>query len=180
MEIHFLTGNQHKLEEARGILQGHDVRSMRIDLPELQSLDPQEIVEAKLSAADAHLHGKPYFVEDVSFWVGDTGFPGPLFKFMYSALGREGVVRFARAFGQETARAVCTIGLRLPGRDPAYFTGEVVGRIVDPRGDSGFGFDPIFVPDGSELTWAEMGSKLKSEDSHRSRALEQMVAYLGS
>lgn len=172
MRLTFVTGNQQKLREARSILVEHEIVGEELDLPERQSLDPKEIIEEKLAAA-----GKECFVEDVSFWIGDTGFPGPLFKFLLRAVGREGILRFAHAFGASRARAECTVGLSLGG-EHHFFTGTVEGTLVEPRGDSGFGFDPIFVPDGHNRSFAEMSTEEKNAVSHRRTALEQLREHL--
>ncbi len=177
MRILFITGNNHKATEAKAILAEHDVESKALDVPEIQSLDPKEIIRAKLAAARELVEGRDavIFVEDVSFWIGDTGLPGPLIKFFYGTIGREGLVRFARAFGTGRARAECNIGVLLPGADePEFFVGKVEGGIVEPRGESNFGFDPVFVPDGHQKTFAEMTPEEKNAVSHRRLALEAL------
>ncbi len=97
---------------------------------------------------------------------------------MYEALGREGIVTVAQALGAERARAECHIGLLLPGERPRFFAGAVEGRIVAPRGESGFGFDPILLPDGEERTFAEMAPEEKNRVSHRRKALAAVAAQL--
>lgn len=180
MRILFLTGNEHKLREAKEILAEHDVEGRALDLPEIQSLDPERIIREKLRAAQARIPDRDaaIMVEDVSFLIGETGLPGPFIKFFNETIGREGLVTFARAFGSERARAECHVGLLLPGEEPEFFIGTVTGRIVDPRGESGFGFDPVFEPDGQpagkEQTYAEMASALKNRISHRRKALEEV------
>jgi len=183
MRILFLTGNPHKLKEAKTILEEHDVEERDLGLPEIQSLDPKEIIREKLDAGrrllaeEARSVGQTeqdaaLLVEDVSFWIGETGLPGPFIKFFNETLGREGNVRFARAFNADRARAQCEIGVLLPGMgEPEFFSGTVTGRIVDPRGESGFGFDPIFQPDGHAKTYAEMTDEEKNAISHRRKAL---------
>jgi XTP/dITP diphosphohydrolase len=59
------------------------------------------------------------------------------------------------------------------------FDGIIKGQIADaPRGETGFGYDPIFIPEGSELTFAQMSAGEKNQISHRGRAMEQLVAFL--
>ncbi len=189
MNILFLTGNEHKLEEAKAILQGHDVEGGDLDLPEIQSLDPEAIIREKLEAArkllaeDARSAERneeaALMVEDVSAYVGNTGLPGPFIKFFIETLGREGMVRFCRAFGTDRWTVHCHIGLLLPDKEgPMFFEGVVEGRVVDPRGESGFGFDPIFVPDGHAKTYAEMDAAEKNAISHRRKALERLETCL--
>ncbi len=181
MKIIFLTGNEHKLKEAQEILAEHEVEGKRLDLPELQSLDLDEIIMEKLAAAIPFTMDEKValMVEDTGFWVGDTGLPGPFIKHFWKTIGREGVVTFAKAFGAEHARAECHVGLLLPdGKPPRFFIGAVDGRIVAPRGESGFGFDPLFIPEGQDRTFAEMSAAEKNAISHRRKALKALSEYL--
>jgi XTP/dITP diphosphohydrolase len=64
-------------------------------------------------------------------------------------------------------------------RNPKLFDGICEGRIIfEPRGQNGFGYDPLFVPDGFEQTFAELGEAVKNKLSHRAKALEQLRIYL--
>jgi XTP/dITP diphosphohydrolase len=77
------------------------------------------------------------------------------------------------------ARFRCTMVLAREGLEQADFSGTVEGRIIDfPRGAHGFGYDPLFIPDGYEETFAELGEHVKNALSHRSRALAQVIGYL--
>jgi XTP/dITP diphosphohydrolase len=77
------------------------------------------------------------------------------------------------------ARFRCTMVLAANGNELAHFSGTVEGRIIDgPRGAQGFGYDPLFIPDGHQATFAELGEDVKNTLSHRARALTQVMAYL--
>lgn len=77
-----------------------------------------------------------------------------------------------------SARFVTVICLRHNDKT-MYFEGEVKGVIADyPRGDKGFGYDPIFIPDGHDRTFAEMESEEKNAISHRKRAVEKMLEFI--
>jgi len=77
------------------------------------------------------------------------------------------------------ARFRCTMVLARGGREQAHFSGSVEGRILEePRGKGGFGYDPLFVPEGHEKTFSELGGEVKSTLSHRSRALAKAVDFL--
>jgi XTP/dITP diphosphohydrolase len=77
------------------------------------------------------------------------------------------------------ARFRCTMVLASDGLELAHFSGTVEGRIIDePRGTLGFGYDPLFIPDGHEQTFAELGEAAKNTLSHRSRALAQVIGWL--
>ena len=76
------------------------------------------------------------------------------------------------------ARAVCAVAVADSRGEVHIFRGEVRGEISpEPRGEGGFGWDPIFVPEGCELTYAQMG-EAKNEDSHRARAFRQVRGWL--
>lgn len=80
---------------------------------------------------------------------------------------------------ERRARFRCTLVIARDGHELANFTGTVEGRITDaPRGQHGFGYDPLFIPEGHEKTFAELGENVKNTLSHRSRALTQVIAYL--
>jgi len=78
-----------------------------------------------------------------------------------------------------SARFRCTMVLALNGHEQGHFSGSVEGRIIDaPRGQLGFGYDPLFIPDGYEQTFAELGENVKNTLSHRARALAKVVDFL--
>lgn len=82
---------------------------------------------------------------------------------------------------ERRARFQCTMVLARDGRARADFRGTVEGRIVDaPRGEHGFGYDPLFIPDGYEETFSQLGDGVKGRLSHRSRALAKAVEFLQS
>jgi XTP/dITP diphosphohydrolase len=77
------------------------------------------------------------------------------------------------------ARFVAAIAIVHPDTAPEVVVGICEGRITrTPSGQSGFGYDPIFVPDGYEQTFAELGEKIKNQISHRAKALQQALALL--
>lgn len=77
------------------------------------------------------------------------------------------------------ARFRCTMVLAAGGHELAHFSGTVEGQIIaEARGLHGFGYDPLFIPDGHHATFAELGDEVKNSLSHRSRALAQVLDYL--
>ena len=80
-----------------------------------------------------------------------------------------------------SARYVCELVALSPEGNEARGTGTLEGQIaLEPRGDEGFGFDPVFVPAGEELTVAELGDEWKAEHSHRARAAQALLAAIAS
>jgi non-canonical purine NTP pyrophosphatase (RdgB/HAM1 family) len=179
----FVTSNAGKAREASHFL-GREVEARPLELLEIQSLSFVEVVRAKAVDAARRL-GVPVLVDDsgLSFpaW---NGFPGPLTKATLEGAGIEGLARMAGLVPGRRAEAVAALAIGRPGDGPEAVLvaeGRVPGTIAPrPRGSNGFGWDPIFVPDGSDRTWAEMTAEEKNLLSHRSRAFAALAALLGA
>ncbi len=168
-----VTGNRNKLIEAERIL-GAKLECEPLDLPEIQSLDLIEVLRAKGEEAWRRLR-RPVVVEETGLDLDALGgFPGPLVKWMLEAVGPEGIARTAHALGDPRATARCAL-IYLDGETERIAEGETSGELVlEPRGAGGFGWDPIFVPDGSQETYAELGSDIKDRLGHRGRAWRRL------
>ena len=102
------------------------------------------------------------------------GFPGPLVKWMLDAVGPVGIARTANALGDPRATARCAL-IYLDGEVERVAEGDTRGELVlEPRGDGGFGWDPIFVPEGRRETYAELGSDVKDRLGHRGKAWRRL------
>ncbi len=89
--------------------------------------------------------------------------------------------RGAHSPEQRKAHFVCALALAWPDGQSETFRGEVHGHLVwPPRGDKGFGYDPMFVPEGHDVTFAEMDPREKHAMSHRARAFEKLLAALAA
>ncbi len=177
--IKFITGNPNKLAEVREILQGVNIEQLQIDLPEIQEIDPHKVIEAKLQEARKHHQGE-MMVEDTSLYLEalENKLPGPLIKWFEKALGNDGIANLAARYGVHGATATNLIGY-LDGRGEIhFFEGSAKGNIVFPRGEKNFGWDPIFQPDGSIKTFAQMTQKEKNAISHRRKSLMKLREYL--
>jgi XTP/dITP diphosphohydrolase len=176
----FVTTNEHKRREVQEIL-GFELERADLDLPEIQAIDPAEVVAEKASAAREALGrpGLPVLVEDSGLMVNAwDGFPGALTKWLMSSVGNEGLLRMLPECGDRSARAVCVVALAEADGTVRTFRGEVPGTLAQrPRGSGGFGYDPVFVPGWSSMTYAEMGEG-KNEDSHRARAFRAAREWL--
>lgn len=179
MKILFITGNPNKLKEAKTIMP--EIEGCDIDLPEIQELEPKKILEYKLEEAKRHKPNINLMVEDLSLEInGMNGLPGPLIKWFLKSVGKEGVWKLAKMFGNQEAVARLTLGFCDEDGENKYFEGVVKGKIVEPRGNSDFGWDPIFQPGEYNKTYAEMGTEEKNKISHRKIALEKLKDYLKS
>lgn len=182
MTIFFITSNKGKFEEAKKIVP--DLEMLDIDLPEEQEIDQQKIIESKLEAASKK-HFGALVVEDTAFYLdclsasaaGD-GLPGPLIKWFLKAIGRRGLYDICQKYDNFGARGVTMVGFQDQKGDQHFFKGEVSGKVVLERGEDGFGWDPVFVPDGEDRTFAEMPREEKNEISMRRKAFEEFKQYL--
>ena len=174
MEALFVTSNQNKAREVAEIL-GVELRGIALDLPELQSLDFARVAVAKAAAAREVLNNpdSPILVEDSGLvFEAWNGLPGALTKWFLGSIGNEGLLRMLSTESNRSARAVCAVAVAAAGGSVRAFVGEVEGKISSElRGEGGFGWDQIFIPQGHTATYAELGAR-KHEDSHRTRALD--------
>jgi non-canonical purine NTP pyrophosphatase (RdgB/HAM1 family) len=176
-KIFLVTGNANKLEEWRRQLPSDiEIDSVDVDLPEIQSMDPEEIMADKAKRA-YEATGKPVVVEDVSAGLEKLGgLPGPFVKFFIKQLGNDVLFQLA---GNENEPAIVSCSIAYyDGQDLLTIRGDVKGVVVASRGDNGFGFDKNFVPKGQGLTYAEMSSEQKDSISHRSVAIKLFVDAL--
>jgi non-canonical purine NTP pyrophosphatase (RdgB/HAM1 family) len=172
-----VTGNPHKAEEARRIV-GPSLDVAEIELTEIQSLDPHQVLRAKAREAWTRLR-RPLVVEETSLELRALGgFPGPLVKWMLAAVGAEGIARCAQSLGDPAAAARCLV-LHYDGERETAGEGLESGRLVLPaRGDSGFGWDVVFAPGDSDRTYAELGPAEKDARGHRGRAWRDLLSKL--
>lgn len=175
MHATLITGNEGKLAEFKRLLRGHlTFDHLSANLPEIQSLKIEAIVEEKLRAA-FQLIRRPVVVEDVSAGIDSLGgLPGPFIKFFEHKMGRDALYQLR---GETAATITCTIGY-YNGKTMLTATSEVHGRTVAPRGNFGFGFDHCFQPLGQDKTYAEMESDEKDRVSHRGLAVAELLRLL--
>lgn len=174
--IRFLSNNDHKIAEVRTILGsfGIDVAPLRAKVSEIQTVDMQVIARDKcLRAYD--IAGRPVLVEHTGLRLdGLKGLPGGLTQVFWDTLEAD---TFSKLFGVGEATGVVaeTVVAFCDGRTIATFDGAIRGTIASsPRGSRDFQWDCVFVPEGSEQTFAEMGDK-KNSISMRKVALEKFA-----
>lgn len=173
-KIYLVTGNPKKLKEWQAIVPGHiQLDTLDVDLPEIQSDDPEEIVVDKVKRAYEHV-GEPVAVEDVSASLEKLGgLPGPFVKFFIKQLGAGALYKLAGGEG-ERATISCSVAY-YDGREVVTVRGDIHGTIVAPRGREMPSFDMTFVPDGETETFAEMTPEKKNSLSHRNKAIHLFV-----
>jgi inosine triphosphate pyrophosphatase len=172
--IYLVTGNQKKLKEWQAIVPADiELESASIDLPELQSDDPEEIVADKAKRAYEAV-GKPVVVEDVSAGLDKyDGLPGPFIKYFVQRLGGDALYKISGE--EETAATVSCSVAYYDGTTLLSVRADVHGKVVAPRGDNMFSFDIVFIPDGETQTFSEMDPNKKNSLSHRSKAIKLFI-----
>lgn len=188
MHLTFASNNQHKLDELRAALPPqYTISSLKeagidIDIPE-----PHHTLEenAREKAQTIYnLTGKDCFSEDTGLEVKAlNGEPG-VHSARYAGEGRsfeKNIEKLLSKLGDtsnRTAQFRAVICLILDGKEH-YFEGVCKGRIIEQsRGLQGFGYDPVFIPDGSDKTFAEMSVQEKNRYNHRRKAADALVAFL--
>jgi len=176
MPLYFVTGNKNKFEEVKAVLE--DVEQLDIDLPEIQHIDAKEIIRAKILEALKYKTGE-FVVEDTSLYLDCLkGLPGPSIKSFMRTIGNEGLFNICEKFGNKKVEAKSIIGYVKSDCEVYFFEGSVKGKIVFPRGNFGFDWDPIFQPEGFSKTFAEMTSDEKNSISMRRFALNKLKDFL--
>ncbi len=182
--IRFVTGNEGKVREAREYLD-RPVEQVDYDYTEVQADDLATVAGHGAREAFEALGGDdPVLVGDAGLFVEALGgFPGPYSAYVEDTVGVERLWRLAEPEDDRRAyfRTVLAYAAPAPEGDGdgvrvETFEGRVPGTVVAPRGDGGFGFDPIFEHDGQTL--AEMSTAEKNAISHRGRALSKFAAWL--
>ena len=179
--IYLASTNVHKYLEAREVIASHglSLAFLREDVPELQDDLSRIAAEGARWAADKW--DLPILVEDTGLFIEAlNGFPGPYASYVLRTLGLQGILRLLE--GVEDRRAYFRTALAFcdgRGSEPIVFTGEVHGHIAhEARGSGGFGYDPIFVPEGGGgRTFAEMSRSEKNALSHRAKAFEAFARW---
>lgn len=187
-EILFATNNAHKLEEVKAILgDGYKLVTLRERGITEEIPEEQPTIEGNALQKVRYVHarsGADCFADDTGLEVDALGGAPGVRSARYAGDGRNSSDNVALLLenlsGQadRKARFRTVIALIFGGKE-YQFDGVVDGTITDtPHGGGGFGYDPVFVPDGYDVTFAEMDSEAKNAISHRGRAVEKLAAFL--
>lgn len=188
-QIVFATNNAHKLGELRTMLAGRfrvvglaDI-GCHDDIPEDADTFEGNAL-AKAQWVFDH-YGLDCIADDSGLEVDALGGEPGIHSARYAGAGHDDAANNAlllsrlEGVGDRSARFRTVIAMVRKGRQPMYFHGTVEGRILEsPRGESGFGYDPLFVPEGWDKTFAEASADEKNSVSHRGRAVRELCRYL--
>ncbi len=183
MELYFVTSNRHKFEEVKFLITELEPK-IKLEMLrgvgklEIQADNLEEIVLFAAENLNRQLKVN-FFVEDAGLFIRAlNGFPGPFSSYVYRTLGCKGILKLMENIEDRYAefRSVIALGW---GGVIRIFRGTVRGKISsEERGSYGFGFDPIFIPEGSNKTFAEMTIEEKNRHSHRAKAVKLMVDFI--
>ena len=172
--LHFVSSNRNKYLEIQSHLQqkyGVVVEFSNQRLIEIQSDSIKEIAVEKSKSAFA-LISKPVIVEDDGLFIDELGgFPGQYSSFVYKTIGNNGIIKLLRTSMNRFASFKATF-VFCDGENSQTFEEDIKGKISSRITEGGWGYDPIFIPDGSSLTFGQLQMvDRKIEFSHRSKAL---------
>jgi non-canonical purine NTP pyrophosphatase (RdgB/HAM1 family) len=175
--VTFITGNQDKADYLAKYL-GFPVDHQKVELEEPQTLDLREVVEYKARHAYVHVR-KPVLVEDQILMFKAFGrLPGTFIKFFIDELGLEKICQLLNGFDTRTATAACGMAY-YDGQEFVYFEGSLEGKIANhPRGTGGFGWDAIFIPEGYQITRAEMNEEDDRKTYSKLKPLAEVKKFL--
>jgi XTP/dITP diphosphohydrolase len=177
--LYMVTHNDRKFLEASLILKPYGIELQQIKAEKLEVQDEDVVRIAEVAARHAYEQFRvPLIVDDSGLYIEAlNGFPGPYSSFFLEKVGLSGVLKLLS--GVTNRRACFRTGLAYADEEGVRtFVGEVCGSIAEsPRGSGGFGYDPLFVPEGHSRTFAEMSVEEKDSMSHRGRALRAFAEW---
>jgi XTP/dITP diphosphohydrolase len=194
MKLVLATGNRKKVVEMAELLQELSVQLlMAIDFPDLEMPEEEGSTfeeNARLkSRAVAAFTGLPSLADDSGLVVDALGGRPGIYSARYAGEGcsyadnNAKLLQELQGVPQEkrTARFIAVMVLTMPDGRERVAEGCCEGYITaDPRGEAGFGYDPVFVPEGYDKTFAELGAEIKNRISHRAKALKKMAAIINA
>lgn len=189
MKLVFATNNKHKLDEVRKITSHHPVEI--VSLAEINCFDD---IPETADTLEGNALQKAHYIQEkfgLNCFADDTGLevealnnaPG-VYSARYAGLGHDSEANMKKLLkemeGKENRKARFRTVIALVWNGKTYtFEGIVNGTITTAkRGENGFGYDPIFIPEGYDQTFAELGDNIKNQISHRAKAVEKLDEFL--
>lgn len=183
MRISVITSNSGKFGEIKNYFANSypqaNIVQKNIELVEIQG-SPAEIIKYKceqiISAGELDDFN---IVEDISLEIAALGgMPGPYIKHFLASMKVADIYNMLSTFADKTAIEICKMALIYADGSYTVVDGIVPGTIVPPKGESGFGFDSIFIPHGANQTYAEMAPSDREAAKSRAAALRLLEKYL--
>ncbi|MEJ6560020.1 MAG: RdgB/HAM1 family non-canonical purine NTP pyrophosphatase [Akkermansiaceae bacterium] len=183
------TRNAHKVEEIRAILDDYEVCDLSVltDPPEVEETGTTFLANATLKAlAISEITDDLVLSDDSGLEVDVLGGAPGVYSARYGGedgndgLNNEKLLRELSGVSNRTGRFRCVMVLAKAGKALVDFSGAAEGRILEApaTGEGGFGYDPLFVPDGFSESYSQLGEEIKNRLSHRAAALKGVSAWL--
>jgi XTP/dITP diphosphohydrolase len=177
--LYFVSNNYNKYEEIQSFLQKYsiDVQFSRMILTEIQSNFLIEIAIEKSKSAFEKM-SMPIIVEDDGLFIDElNGFPGQYSSYFFETIGNSGIIKLL--INSKTRIAYFrSIFVFYDGKISQSFVGETKGKIAHRPMGKGWGYDPMFIPDGIELTFGQLYQENRKEEfSHRTKALIKFAGW---
>ena len=187
----FATGNSHKLQEVQGLFkEGFALSCLKdVNITEEIPETADNLVDNALQKA-WYVYNKcgiPCFADDTGLEVDALGGAPGVYSARYAGEQKDSKLNMLLLLKNMTgktnrnARFRTIIAYIDENAQEHIFEGEIRGKIIENMvGENGFGYDPIFVPEGYEQTFAELSSEIKNTISHRARAMEKFLSYINN
>lgn len=177
----FVTSNDGKFREISQKMRehGYELEHIKTTYPEIQADTLEETIAPGLRWL-MEKYNKPMMIDDSGLFVDALrGFPGVYSSYVFRTLGCDGILKLMRDVKDRSARFECCIGFMSPGDEPTMVKAVAKGSISHEKlGTGGFGYDPIFVPEGHTRTYAQLEIPEKNRISHRGLAIELFLKEL--
>jgi XTP/dITP diphosphohydrolase len=177
-----VTQNKHKLKELTPLFKRYSVvfETTSLEKYEIRSNDIEEIAREAAKTAFENLQ-QPVVVDDTGFYVDAlNSFPGSYAGIVLKFIGYEGILQLMKGKEIRTSEFKTAVGF-YDGQHLKSFIGSMSGSLVEEAvGSGGFGYDPIFVPNGFPKTYAELTFEEKVSISHRTQAFEEFLKWYTS
>lgn len=181
IDLKIVTSNNGKIKEFTDIFEKTHFNPVKtnIDYPEIQATSLEEVVDFGLNWLQKKTKA-PFVIDDSGVFIDNfDGFPGIYTRYIYDTIGLKGILRQMEDVDNRTCTFRCVLGLLTDSGEKQKFVGECHGTLINElRGDGGFGYDPIFIPEGFDKTFAELASEEKNSISHRGKAMRKLIDFL--
>ena len=181
------TSNAHKVQEYKALINDDRVElESLLDYPGFPGVEEngktfEENASIKAVAASKYC-GVPAFADDSGLEVAALNNAPGIYSSRYAPTDPERIAKLLKNLEGVTdrrARFVCVIAIAFNGEVIATFEGEIRGTIgFAPKGENGFGYDPVFIPEGETRTFAELSSEEKNRISHRANAFRKASEFV--
>lgn len=187
MELIFASHNEGKVKEIKAMV------SDKIQIYSLNDINFHKEIEetgntleenARIKAKTIYdFTGKNVFADDSGLFVEALGGSPGVFSARYAGTGNseDNIIKLLNELNDNPNRNAYfkSVFCLILNTEEIYFDGEIHGKIISQtKGDKGFGYDPVFVPNGYDLTFAEISSEEKNQISHRSEAVQKLINFI--